>query len=335
MAILNSKFETLHPSLDQAKTLPFEYCHGDHETNECNVLMGSEPIQVNGIWYDQRPQQNPQRNQNNNVRNNFNSKWKNQGGLDYKSNQYLQPPPIPQTQPSELERIDIFPSNTIVNPREDCKSIITRSEIVITPQEKPKVVQKKKVDEPVIESEQEKDKVTPATEEPAKKDKEEAKEKDAETPKKQCDFSCFEKPPYPIKSKQQAQKQQHARFLEMFKKLQINIPFAEALANIPNYAKFMKDLLSRKHMLQEFETVALTQECSSIIQKKFPPKFRDPGSFNIPIAIGNINVGRALCDLGESINLMPLSMMKYLKISELKPTMVSLQLADITLRKPN
>ncbi|XP_061367427.1 uncharacterized protein LOC133310513 [Gastrolobium bilobum] len=124
-------------------------------------------------------------------------------------------------------------------------------------------------------------------------------------------------------------------FLDIFKKLQINIPFTEALAKIPNYVKLMKDLLSRKHKLQEFETVALTEECSAIIQKKLPPKLRDPGSFNIPIAIGNINVGRTLCDLIASINLMPLSVMKSLGISELKPTMVSLQLADRSLRRPN
>ncbi|XP_061351339.1 uncharacterized protein LOC133296385 [Gastrolobium bilobum] len=286
----------------------------------------------------------------------------------------LQPPQVPQNQPSELERALIqltkttdtfmnetrahhknqdtslrnlenqigqlsrqleertkgqFPSNTIVNPREECKSIVTRSRIVITPQEKPKAVQKKKANDLVIELEQEKKKETPA-----KKDKEEAKEKASDIPKKQWDFSRFQKPPYPIKSRQ-AQKQQHARFLEIFKKLQINIPFAEALANMPNYAKFMKELLSRKHKLQEFEIVALTKECSAIIQKKFPPKLRDPRSFNIPIAIGNINVGRELCDLGANINLMPLSVMKSLRIFELKPIMVSLQLADRTLRRPN
>ncbi|XP_061372625.1 uncharacterized protein LOC133315085 [Gastrolobium bilobum] len=104
---------------------------------------------------------------------------------------------------------------------------------------------------------------------------------------------------------------------------------------MPNYAKFMKDLLSRKYKLQEFEIVALTEECSAIIQKKFLPKLRDPGSFNISITTGNINVGRALCDLEASISLMPLSVTKSLGISELKPTMVSLQLAERTLRKPN
>ncbi|XP_061357603.1 uncharacterized protein LOC133301901 [Gastrolobium bilobum] len=104
---------------------------------------------------------------------------------------------------------------------------------------------------------------------------------------------------------------------------------------MPNYAKFMKDLLSRKNKLQKFETVALTEECNAIIQKKFPLELRASGNFNIPIAIGNINVGWALYDLGASINLMPLSVMKSLGISELKLTMVSLQLVDRSLRRPN
>jgi hypothetical protein len=54
----------------------------------------------------------------------------------------------------------------------------------------------------------------------------------------------------------------------------------------------------------------MTKECSDIIQKKLPQKKKDPWSFTIPCSIGNITVGRALCDLGASINLMPLSMMK-------------------------
>ncbi|XP_061351615.1 uncharacterized protein LOC133296608 [Gastrolobium bilobum] len=104
---------------------------------------------------------------------------------------------------------------------------------------------------------------------------------------------------------------------------------------MPNYAKFMKDLMSKKRKLKECETVALTEECSAIIQKKLPPKLKDSGSFSIPIAIGNIEVGKALCDLGESINLMPLSMCRALRIKELKPTTISLQLADRSIRRPD
>ncbi|XP_061356221.1 uncharacterized protein LOC133300666 [Gastrolobium bilobum] len=102
-----------------------------------------------------------------------------------------------------------------------------------------------------------------------------------------------------------------------------------------NYAKFMKDLLSKKRKLKECETMALTEECSAIIQKKLPPKMKDPGSFSILIEIGNIEVGKALCDLGASINLMPLSMCRALGIKELKPTTVFLQLADKSIRRPD
>ncbi|XP_061344489.1 uncharacterized protein LOC133290424 [Gastrolobium bilobum] len=373
IAIMNAKLDKLQLFTAQIDSVNCEYCQEKHDTNICPTLVGSDALQVNGIWYEPKPQQNYGRNQNSATGNNLQKRV--QGtGLDYKSNNYLQPSPVPQTQISELERALIqltkntdifmnetrahhknqdasmrnlenqirelskqlqertkgkFPSNTIINPREDCKSIVTRSGIVITPQEKPKVVQQKKADEPVLQPVIEKEEETPT-----KEDKEEEKGKAVETPKKQCDLSRFEKPPYPIKSRQ-AQKQQQARFLEIFKKLQINILFAEALANMPKYAKFMKELLSRKHKLQECETVALTEECSAIIQKKFPPKLQDPGSFNIPIAIGNIDVGQALCDLGASINLMPLSVMRSLGISELKPTTLSLQLADRTLRRPN
>ncbi|XP_061367423.1 uncharacterized protein LOC133310509 [Gastrolobium bilobum] len=85
----------------------------------------------------------------------------------------------------------------------------------------------------------------------------------------------------------------------------------------------------------ECQTTTLTEECSAIIQKKFPPKLSDLRSFNIQIAIGNTDVGRALCDLGASINLMSLSVCKSLGITELKPTIVSLQLTDRSLRRPS
>ncbi|XP_061355030.1 uncharacterized protein LOC133299580, partial [Gastrolobium bilobum] len=90
----------------------------------------------------------------------------------------------------------------------------------------------------------------------------------------------------------------------------------------------MKDLLSRKRKLQECETVNLTEECNAIIQKKLPTKVKDPGSFTIPCTIGKVEVDNVLCDLGASINVMPLSMMKKLGITEVKPTTTIVQLAD-------
>ncbi|XP_061363682.1 uncharacterized protein LOC133307223 [Gastrolobium bilobum] len=97
---------------------------------------------------------------------------------------------------------------------------------------------------------------------------------------------------------------------------------------MPNYARFMKDLLSRKRKLREYETVNVTEECNAIIQKKLPTKVKDPGSFSIPCTIGKVEADNVLCDLGDSINAMPLSMMKNLGITEMKPTRTIVQLAD-------
>ncbi|XP_019234601.1 PREDICTED: uncharacterized protein LOC109215042 [Nicotiana attenuata] len=82
--------------------------------------------------------------------------------------------------------------------------------------------------------------------------------------------------------------------------------------------------------LTEFETVALTEECTSVIQHKLPQKLKDPGSFTIPMRIGEIDVDRALCDLGASINLIPLSMFRQLGLGAPRPSTVMLQLADIS-----
>ncbi|XP_062117555.1 uncharacterized protein LOC133831313 [Humulus lupulus] len=74
-----------------------------------------------------------------------------------------------------------------------------------------------------------------------------------------------------------------SKFLDIFRKLHISIPFAKALEQMPSYVKFMKEILSNKRKLEEYETVALTKESSTIHRKKLPPKFKDPGSFNIPL----------------------------------------------------
>ena len=118
------------------------------------------------------------------------------------------------------------------------------------------------------------------------------------------------------------------KFLDVFKKLHINIPFTEALEQMPTYVKFLKDIMSKKRRLDHYETVALTEEASALLQKKLPPKLKDPGSFSIPCTIGNSLCEKALCDLGASINLMPFSVYKKLGLGDVKPITVSLQLVD-------
>ncbi|XP_057811624.1 uncharacterized protein LOC131025855 [Salvia miltiorrhiza] len=125
-----------------------------------------------------------------------------------------------------------------------------------------------------------------------------------------------------------------SKFLEIFKKVHINLPLVEALLEMPQYAKYLRDVVSRKKKLGEFETINLNEECSAILQRKLLVKIKDPGSFTIACMIGDQHFGKALCDLGTSINLMPLSIFKKLAIGELKPTSMVLQMADRSVTYP-
>ncbi|XP_050889660.1 uncharacterized protein LOC127094946 [Lathyrus oleraceus] len=134
--------------------------------------------------------------------------------------------------------------------------------------------------------------------------------------------------PYPerlVKSKNEGQ---FKKFVELLKQLNIIIPFTEAISQMPSYAKFLKEILSNKKNLGDNETVMLTAECSAIIQNNMPPKLKDPSGFSIPRVIDKFIIDKALCDLGASVSLMPLSTCEKLNLGELRPTKMSLQLVD-------
>ena len=122
--------------------------------------------------------------------------------------------------------------------------------------------------------------------------------------------------------------------MELFKQLRINIAFADVIEQMPAYAKFLKDIVTHKRKIEDCSTITLSEVCSAIIQRKLPPKLKDPGSFTVPCAIGEFSFDKALCDLGASINLMPYSIFQRLGISEVKPTRVTLQMADRSIKHP-
>ncbi|GJX04238.1 DNA-directed DNA polymerase [Tanacetum coccineum] len=127
------------------------------------------------------------------------------------------------------------------------------------------------------------------------------------------------------KEKEEAQQR---KFLENLKQLHINIPFTKALAQMPKYAKFLKCLLSNKARLKEACMITMNERCSAVLLNKLPSKEKDPGSFTIPCDIGHLHIDNALADLGGSISLMPYTMYEKLGLGELKPTRMSLELAD-------
>ncbi|KAI3669088.1 hypothetical protein L6452_40311 [Arctium lappa] len=140
--------------------------------------------------------------------------------------------------------------------------------------------------------------------------------------------------PYLRRLRNQRDELQFKKFLDFFKQLHINIPLVEAIEQMPNYAKFLKDILSKKKRLNEYKTIALTEKCSAMLFSKIPPKLKDPGTFTIPCSIGGKEVGKALCDLGASINLMPSSVFNTLVIGEARPITVSLLLAEKSIAWP-
>ncbi|XP_074277237.1 uncharacterized protein LOC141600877 [Silene latifolia] len=82
--------------------------------------------------------------------------------------------------------------------------------------------------------------------------------------------------PFPGRLKNTKVEQQFGKFLEVVKNLQVTVPFIELITRVPSYAKFMKDILTRKKSFNEVETIAFTEECSALLQSKSPPKLKDP-----------------------------------------------------------
>ncbi|GJY36741.1 hypothetical protein Tco_0422119 [Tanacetum coccineum] len=105
---------------------------------------------------------------------------------------------------------------------------------------------------------------------------------------------------------------QQKKFLENLKQLHINLPFIEALAQMPKYAKFLKGLLKNKARLEENYTITMNERCSAVLLNKLPSKEKDPRSFTIPYDIGQLHINNALADLGASISLMPYMMYEKL-----------------------
>lgn len=330
-----------------AQQILCDSCGGEHHSTACqfgNVFSpsSSNPEIMNYVGNFNRQQNNP-------YAPTYNPGWRNHPNFSWKNEQASRPPPgfnKPQENKSEMEEIksrlknqeasiqnlatqigqlaEIFtkrdqgglPSNTERNPR-DVKAIVLRDGKELPDPHKKEEKFEEKKEEHVVDNK--------------KNDQPEKIQKRGKKDEVSIDINSL---PFPQVAKQKVLDSQYKKFLDIFKKLEINIPFADAIAQMPSYAKFLKDILANKRKLQDFETVCLTEECSAVLQNKLPPKLKDPGSFSIPCVIGNLDFSKVLCDLGASINLMPYSVFKKLDLGEVKPTTISLQLADRSIKYP-
>ncbi|KAL4273391.1 hypothetical protein GQ457_13G013790 [Hibiscus cannabinus] len=227
-----------------------------------------------------------------------------------------------------------FPSDTEVAKgatHEQCKAIITRSGKILKNNQGGMATNS-----------------SPATDTPAEADEPAQASEDHSNPQTTMGESSAESshaqsgkheeirppPPFPQRLKKQKQDYKFKKFLDILKQVHINLPLVEALQQMPNYAKFLKDMVTRKKRIEEFETAAATETCLALMHNKVPVKKIDPGSFTIDCFIGHNYPTKALCDPGASINLMPKSVFQKLGIGEAKPTTVMLQLADHSYVQP-
>nr|GEW04150.1 reverse transcriptase domain-containing protein [Tanacetum cinerariifolium] len=142
------------------------------------------------------------------------------------------------------------------------------------------------------------------------------------------------RPSIPYPSRLQDQKlrdkanDQREKFFQIFKDLNFNISFADALILMPKFVPLIKSLLTNKDKLCELARTPLNEHCLAVLLKKLPEKLGDPGKFLIPCDF----LGKAEClaffDLDASINLMPLSVWNKLSLPDLSPTFMTLKLVD-------
>ncbi|GKC12042.1 reverse transcriptase domain-containing protein [Tanacetum coccineum] len=224
-----------------------------------------------------------------------------------------------------------LPSNTIPNPRNEAKAITTRSGASYDgPPIPPPVVEK--------EPEVTKDTELPSTEDiqpPLVQDQNKDKEPIKEPSLAQKTKTSL---PYPSRLAKEKIREKDdilaSKFMEIFRNLHFELSFANALIHMPKFAPMFKKMLNNKDKLIELTKTPLNENCSAVVLKKLPEKLGDPGRFLIPCDFLEFDSYLALADLGASINLMPLSIWKKLKLSGLTKTKMVLELADRTISKP-
>ena len=141
-------------------------------------------------------------------------------------------------------------------------------------------------------------------------------------------------PPFPQALRGKKKATQQAAILEVLRQVKVNIPLLDLIKQVPAYAKIFKDLCTIKKGLGIEKKAFLTEQVSAIIQSKYPVKYKDPGSPTISVNIGGNCIDESLLDLGASVNLMPYSVYKQLGLGELKPTNITLSLADRSVKIP-
>ncbi|KAM1180337.1 hypothetical protein ACFX2G_019815 [Malus domestica] len=111
--------------------------------------------------------------------------------------------------------------------------------------------------------------------------------------------------PFPSRFMQTKKEEAEKDILETFRKVQVNIPLLDAIKQVPRYAKFLKELFTTRKRMATKEVVKVGENVSAILQRKLPPKCKDPGSFTIPCVIGELKHDGVIIQLADRSNAYP------------------------------
>ncbi|KAM1133458.1 hypothetical protein ACFX19_043414 [Malus domestica] len=228
-----------------------------------------------------------------------------------------------------------LPSSTIVNPKggfESAKAMSLRSGKQVRSDPQPSKSRSNKVEELIIEEKEQstptKRVETPLSQAPNAPKPSNWANKGKEVPILVNTNHIPPNVPFPNRFLQAKNEEEEKDVLETFRNVHVNIPLLDAIKQIPKYAKFFKKLCTTRKRIREKEVVHVSENVSAMLQRKLPPKCKDPGSFTIPCVIGNTRFEHAMLDLGASINVMPYSVYASMNQGELKHDGVVIQLAN-------
>ncbi|XP_062114485.1 uncharacterized protein LOC133825578 [Humulus lupulus] len=112
--------------------------------------------------------------------------------------------------------------------------------------------------------------------------------------------------------------------------LKINISLLKTIKKVPPYAKLPKELSTNKRKHKGDKKISVGENVSVVLQRKLPPKCKDPDMFTNPNTISKTRFDHCMIDLGASINAMSYSICASLNLWSLKETIVIIRLADRT-----
>ncbi|WMV45689.1 hypothetical protein MTR67_039074 [Solanum verrucosum] len=140
-------------------------------------------------------------------------------------------------------------------------------------------------------------------------------------------------PPFPQILKKMDEDAKFKKIISVFKTLFINLPLVHEFLEMSGYAKFMKEFVIMKRCM-DLETIEVSHSCSSIMSRNVVVKKDDLGEFTITCTIMMFKFAKALCDLRDTINMIPYAIFKQLGLNEPQPTTMRLLMADRCIKCP-